>query len=111
MFRYSILNYSTNNTTKDSRNNNMENSISERITKNFINMKRESPEKTNSGRKVAVLLTGCGRFDGSEVLESVSCLIALAKNKLKCDCFSFNKNQYDVIDSITRKPVKEMFCS
>jgi enhancing lycopene biosynthesis protein 2 len=33
-------------------------------------------------KKVAVILSGCGRADGSEIQEAVSILINLSKNKL-----------------------------
>jgi enhancing lycopene biosynthesis protein 2 len=49
-------------------------------------------------RQAAVVLCGCGRADGSEVHESVSVLIHLARLGLACRCFAPDAWQADVVD-------------
>ena len=57
--------------------------------------------------KVAVVLAGCGRADGSEIHESVSCLIHLSRLGATCRCFAPDKPQADVINHATGKPAPE----
>ena len=38
--------------------------------------------------KTAVLLSGCGVFDGTEIHEAVFSLLALAQNNLDCVCIA-----------------------
>ncbi len=54
-----------------------------------------------------MLLAGCGKLDGSEVHESVSCLISLSKNQIDYDCFAINRNQHDVVNPITGMRMKQ----
>lgn len=48
--------------------------------------------------KTAVLLSGCGVFDGSEIHESVLALLALSQNKLDYICTAPNVNQHHVLN-------------
>eukprot|EP00830_Metopus_es_P018704 TRINITY_DN661_c0_g1_i1.p1 TRINITY_DN661_c0_g1~~TRINITY_DN661_c0_g1_i1.p1 ORF type:complete len:300 (+),score=52.38 TRINITY_DN661_c0_g1_i1:98-901(+) len=57
--------------------------------------------------KAALLLSGCGRLDGSEIYESVSCLISLSRNNIEFEAFSLNKMQYDVVNPITGHKMKQ----
>lgn len=41
-------------------------------------------------KKVAIVLSGCGHKDGSEITETTSTLIALSQNKAKATCFAPN---------------------
>jgi enhancing lycopene biosynthesis protein 2 len=56
---------------------------------------------------VAVVLAGCGRADGSEIHESVSCLIHLARLGATYRCFAPPGPQADVVNHLTGKPVDE----
>jgi len=58
-------------------------------------------------KSVAVLLAGCGHLDGSEIQESVSALLALSKYGVDYECFSVDKNQYDVMDHIKKTKTSE----
>jgi enhancing lycopene biosynthesis protein 2 len=60
-----------------------------------------------SAPKVAVVLAGCGRADGSEVQESVSCLIHLSRHGATYRCFAPDKPLIDTINHATGKPVAE----
>jgi len=53
------------------------------------------------------LLAGCGVYDGSEIQESISVLIALSKNKVAYDCYSLDKKQHDVINTLKGEPMNE----
>jgi enhancing lycopene biosynthesis protein 2 len=55
-------------------------------------------------KKVAVVLCGCGRGDGSEITEAVSCLIHLSRLGLHYACFAPDAPQSDVINHLTGKP-------
>src|SRR5512140_3595811 len=57
--------------------------------------------------KIAVVLSGCGRADGSEIHESVSILIHLARAGAAYHCFAPDQAQSDVVNHATGKPAKE----
>ncbi|MEX2219068.1 MAG: isoprenoid biosynthesis glyoxalase ElbB [Phycisphaerales bacterium] len=57
--------------------------------------------------RVAVVLAGCGRADGSEVHESVSCLIHLARVGASYRCFAPDGPQTDVVNHLTGEPAPE----
>src|SRR2546423_7274614 len=54
--------------------------------------------------RVGVVLSGCGVFDGSEITEAVSILIALDKRKAKIICMAPNVAQSETINHTTKKP-------
>jgi enhancing lycopene biosynthesis protein 2 len=54
--------------------------------------------------KVAVVLAGCGRGDGSEIHESVSCLVHLARLGAEYACFAPDAPQADVVNHLTGTP-------
>ena len=53
-----------------------------------------------SAKNVAVLISGCGFYDGAEITEAVSTLIALSKAGASYQCFSLDKEQMHTIDHI-----------
>jgi len=52
-------------------------------------------------KKVAVILSGCGIFDGAEIHESVLTLLALAKAGVAVDCAAPDVSQYHVVNHQT----------
>lgn len=52
-------------------------------------------------KKVAVILSGCGVYDGSEIHEAVLTLLAIEQNGGQYRCFAPNINQYHVINHLT----------
>ena len=54
--------------------------------------------------RVGVVLSGCGVFDGSEIHEAVSALIALDKRGAQVICMAPNIAQAEVINHAARKP-------
>ncbi len=51
--------------------------------------------------KIAVILSGCGFLDGSEIHESVLTLLALAQAGHSYQCFAPNSEQYKVVNHLT----------
>ncbi len=58
-------------------------------------------------KKVALILAGCGRADGSVIQETMACIFALSKRNIAFDGFSFNQNQHHVINHNTGEEIKE----
>ncbi len=54
--------------------------------------------------KVAVVLSGCGVFDGTEIHEAVSVLIHLSRLGAEYTCFAPDMDQKQVINHLTGKP-------
>jgi len=54
-------------------------------------------------KKVAVILSGCGVFDGAEIHESVFTLWAIAKSGASYTIFAPDVNQHHVINHLTGK--------
>jgi enhancing lycopene biosynthesis protein 2 len=58
-------------------------------------------------KKFAVVLAGCGVFDGSEIHEAVCVLLAIDKTGCEYECFAPDVNQYHVVNHLTGKVEKE----
>jgi len=57
--------------------------------------------------RVAVVLSGCGVFDGAEIHESVLTLLALHRQGAEYQCFAPDIPQHHVIDHITGNEMDE----
>jgi enhancing lycopene biosynthesis protein 2 len=57
-------------------------------------------------KKVAVILSGCGVFDGAEIHESVLVLLALDRANAQVVCAAPDIPQRDVVNHLTRQPMK-----
>lgn len=58
-------------------------------------------------KRVAVVLCGSGRADGSEIHESVSVLVHLDRRNFQYRCFAPDLPQAEVVDHFSGKPVSE----
>lgn len=58
-------------------------------------------------KKVALILAGCGFQDGSEVHESVLCLLALQQAACQVQCFAPDIPQAKVVNHLTGEEVNE----
>lgn len=58
-------------------------------------------------KKVGVLLSGCGVFDGAEIHESVITLLALDRAGVEIVCMAPNMEQYHVINHLTQEVMDE----
>ena len=54
--------------------------------------------------RVAVILSGCGVFDGTEIHEAVLTLLALDRAGAEVQCVAPNKDQFDVVNHLTKEP-------
>ncbi|EHK2924623.1 isoprenoid biosynthesis glyoxalase ElbB [Vibrio parahaemolyticus] len=52
-------------------------------------------------KNIAVILSGCGVFDGSEINETVLTLLSLEKNKVSYQCYAPDMEQHHVINHIS----------
>lgn len=57
--------------------------------------------------KIAVVLSGCGVYDGSEIHEAVLTLLAIDRNGATYECFAPNVAQHHVINHLTGQPANE----
>ncbi|MBW1615152.1 MAG: isoprenoid biosynthesis glyoxalase ElbB [Deltaproteobacteria bacterium] len=58
-------------------------------------------------KKIAVILSGCGFKDGSEIHESVLTLLAIDKNNAQYQCFAPDINNIEVVNHITNQKTGE----
>ncbi|GHA14341.1 isoprenoid biosynthesis glyoxalase ElbB [Oceanisphaera arctica] len=52
-------------------------------------------------KKVAVILSGCGVYDGAEIHEAVLCLLHLARQGASYQCFAPDKPQHHVVNHLS----------
>ncbi len=57
--------------------------------------------------KIAVILSGSGVYDGSEIHESVLSLLALEENSVSYQCYAPNINQHHVVNHINGEEMDE----
>jgi len=58
-------------------------------------------------KKVAVILSGCGVFDGSEINEAVCTLLSIEQAGANYQCFAPNIDQHFVINHLTQEEMPE----
>lgn len=58
-------------------------------------------------KKYAVLLAGCGVYDGSEIHEATLAMLAISQNGHDYQCYAPNKNQHHVINHLTGEEMAE----
>lgn len=58
-------------------------------------------------KKVGVVLSGTGVYDGTEIHEAVITLLAIAREGAEAVCFAPDKPQTDVINHLTGEPMAE----
>ena len=57
--------------------------------------------------KAAVILSGCGVYDGSEIQEAVLTLLALEENEVEYNLFAPDKMQFHVVNHLTGETMEE----
>jgi enhancing lycopene biosynthesis protein 2 len=60
-----------------------------------------------NSKKIAVILSGCGVFDGSEIHEATLSMYAIARNGAEYEIFAPDVNQHHVINHITGEEMDE----
>jgi enhancing lycopene biosynthesis protein 2 len=58
-------------------------------------------------KKIAVILSGCGVYDGSEIQEAVFALLCIAQKGADYQCFAPDQNQHHVINHLTGSEMNE----
>ena len=58
-------------------------------------------------KKIAVILAGCGVYDGTEIHEAVATLLAIEKSGSSYQIFAPDINQFHVIDHVTGQTTTE----
>jgi enhancing lycopene biosynthesis protein 2 len=58
-------------------------------------------------KKVGVILSGCGVYDGSEIQEAVFTLLAIAQNKGQALCFAPDIDQHHVVNHLNGNEMTE----
>ena len=58
-------------------------------------------------KRVGVILSGCGVYDGAEIHESVCTMVALDRAGAEIVCLAPDREQSDVVDHLTQKPATE----
>ena len=61
-------------------------------------------KESGMSKRVAVLLSGCGVYDGSEIHEAVLTLLALGRAGVDIRCVAPNDDQYHVVDHCAGAP-------
>lgn len=67
----------------------------------------DKPQKKRKMKKVGVLISGCGAFDGAEIQETVLTLLALERSGMEVVCMAPEKDQYDVVNHLTGATMDE----
>lgn len=58
-------------------------------------------------KRIAVILSGCGVYDGAEINEVILTLLSLEENHMKYECFAPNMEQHHVINHLTGNEMSE----
>jgi enhancing lycopene biosynthesis protein 2 len=58
-------------------------------------------------KRIGVLLSGCGVFDGSEIHEAVLTLLALSRAGAEAVCMAPDMEQYHVVNHLTQEATEE----
>ncbi|KFU94035.1 hypothetical protein M959_15030 [Chaetura pelagica] len=59
------------------------------------------------GKRVAVVLAGCGVFDGSEIHEASAVLVQLSRDGAEAELYAPDVDQMHVVDHMKGQPTKE----
>lgn len=57
--------------------------------------------------KIALLLSGCGVYDGAEIQESILAMLAIQEAGAECVCISIDKDQHHVINHLNGSEMPE----
>lgn len=70
----------------------------------LISSDSESNAEVETSPRIAVVLSGCGVFDGSEITEAVSTLVHISAAGMRFACFAPDIPSYQVIDHTRGEP-------
>ncbi|TLX74954.1 isoprenoid biosynthesis glyoxalase ElbB [Labilibacter sediminis] len=58
-------------------------------------------------KQIAIILSGCGVFDGAEIHEATLTMLSIAKNEASYTCFAPDIRQHHVINHITGEEINQ----
>lgn len=58
-------------------------------------------------KKVALILSGCGHFDGAEIRESILSMVELEEKNIEYDIYAPDINQHHVLNHITGEEISQ----
>ena len=73
----------------------------------IINCQSIKRKEKKNGKKIGVLISGCGVFDGAEIHESVLTLLFIDRAGAEAICMAPDINQLQVINHLTSEETKE----
>jgi enhancing lycopene biosynthesis protein 2 len=62
-----------------------------------------------AGKKVAIVLSGCGVYDGAEVTEAVAALVHTTRAGASVTCFAPDKAGFHTVDHVTGQPTEQRY--
>ena len=75
--------------------------IAKGVMTSFMKKSVRYLSQANKGNvRAAVVLSGCGVFDGSEITESVALMVALSRNNCSVEYYAPDMDQFHVIDHV-----------
>jgi enhancing lycopene biosynthesis protein 2 len=77
------------------------------LKNSFYKHLNRSFSKSTKQLNFAVLLSGCGVYDGSEITESVAILMSISRHNAKYQCFSLNEDQHHVINHTNGQEIQQ----
>nr|XP_020464913.1 ES1 protein homolog, mitochondrial-like [Monopterus albus] len=77
------------------------------LTLRTVQAVNKSYYSTQMGKRVAVVLAGCGVFDGSEIHEASAILVHLSRGGASVNIFAPNIDQMHVVDHLKGEPSQE----
>ena len=82
--------------------------IAKGVMSSFMKKSVRYFSQANKGNvRAAVVLSGCGVFDGSEITESVAMMIALSRNNCSVEYFAPDMDQFHVIDHVNGNEIDQ----
>ncbi|XP_026151584.1 glutamine amidotransferase-like class 1 domain-containing protein 3A, mitochondrial [Mastacembelus armatus] len=77
------------------------------LTLRTVQAVRKSYYSTQMAKRVAVVLAGCGVYDGSEIHEASAVLVHLSRGGASVNMFAPNTDQMHVVDHLKGEPSQE----
>ncbi len=79
------------------------------LKKTFYKQILKNFTKSSKQPNFAVLLSGCGVYDGSEITESVATIMSISKHNASYQCFSINEDQHHVINHLNGETLNQKY--
>ncbi|XP_051937663.1 glutamine amidotransferase-like class 1 domain-containing protein 3, mitochondrial [Hippocampus zosterae] len=77
------------------------------LTRSTVQVANKTFYSTEMSKRVAVVLAGCGVYDGSEIHEASAILVHLSRGGASVNMFAPNVEQMHVVDHVKGEPTQE----